>query len=142
MVRLCFTSSPSFSHLPHLYHQNITCHWILPPLTRFHTACCPTGIFSVNTTSTTSGMEQCEYLVCNITGYALWAETASCIERTIIVEDHEGSDENEGNGVKGCAFNSSGATVPEVFTSAARRRRRAPRGVLWVAVIFGVILFV
>jgi hypothetical protein len=82
-------------------------------------ACCPSPIYALTTVSTTGGDETCDYILCNITGFASFKETAECVENSVIIENSAGDENVGGDAVRGCAFNSSG-NMREVLNSASR----------------------
>lgn len=117
---------------------HLSCHGIFLMLIFMSmVACCPTPVYAVNKTSTTRGVTTCEYILCDIDGYELWSETASCLARSVIVEDDAGSEEVAGDLVRGCAFNQAGSFE---FDSSARGTLQHGGPTLWA--LFWVVLVV
>lgn len=101
-------------------------------------ACCPTAVYTVNTTVTTGGEVECEYLQCDITGYSNWSEAAACFDNSVIVEDHAELQEIEEDTQRGCAFNASGVASAALATSGAGSKRPS-RGMVRLWTITGVL---
>jgi len=79
------------------------------------TACCPSNetVYAVSTNDTTNGTANCEYIICDLNGYAEYKETAACLGRSLIVEDdHEEPGAAQADSKRACEFNRKGSDMP------------------------------
>jgi len=100
-------------------------------------ACCPnsTAVYAVSTNDTTNGTANCEYIVCELSGYAEFKEAATCMGRSLIIEDHEGEAGIEADKKRGCEFNTRGSGIDPKQTSLGARK-----GVGMVSLVLSVVL--
>lgn len=97
----------------------------------------------MNTNDTTNGTANCEYIICDLTGYEEFKEAAACLGRSLIVEDdHEEPGAAQADSKRACEFNRKGSDMPpEESNIGSKQIAKTVPMLFWVmmaaAVLFG-----
>jgi len=106
-------------------------------------ACCPSNVtvYAVSTNDTTNGTTNCEYILCDLSGYDEFREAAACMGRSLIVEDdHEEPGAAQADSKRACEFNRKGSKMPPEESNAGVKQKSRKTGPLLLLMMLGAVL--